>query len=92
MNGYTRELARFISETSYSDLSGNLRVCMRKYFLDAVGCGLYGTTTESGRITVSLRPRAGWKRGSHALEKQLVRAGGARGALPRYLDARVRTR
>ena len=50
MNGYTRELARFISETSYNDLSGNLRVCMRKYFLDAVGCGLYGTTTESGRI------------------------------------------
>ncbi len=50
MNGHTRELARFISETSHSDLSGNLRACMRKYFLDAVGCGLYGVTTESGRI------------------------------------------
>lgn len=50
MNGHTRELARFISETSYDDLSDNLRACMRKYFLDAVGCGLYGTTTESGRI------------------------------------------
>ena len=50
MNGHTRELARFISETSYGDLPDNLRACMRKYFLDAVGCGLYGTTTESGRI------------------------------------------
>ena len=50
MNGHTRELARFISDTSYGDLSDNLRACMRKYFLDAVGCGLYGTTTESGRI------------------------------------------
>ena len=50
MNGQTRELARFISETSYDDLPENLRACMRKYFLDAVGCGLYGTTTESGRI------------------------------------------
>lgn len=50
MNGYTRELARFISETSYGDLPENLRACMRKYFLDAIGCGLYGTTTESGRI------------------------------------------
>ena len=50
MNGHTRELARFISETSYGDLSANLRACMRKYFLDAVGCGIYGTTTESGRI------------------------------------------
>ena len=50
MNGHTRELARFISETSYNHVSDNLRACMRKYFLDAVGCGLYGTTTESGRI------------------------------------------
>ena len=50
MNGHTRELARFISETSYDDLSDNLRACIGKYFLDAVGCGLYGTTTESGRI------------------------------------------
>ncbi|MCY4382849.1 MAG: MmgE/PrpD family protein [Nitrospinae bacterium] len=50
MNGHTRELARFISETSYSDLSENLRACIAKYFLDALGCGLYGTTTESGRI------------------------------------------
>ena len=30
MNGHTRELARFISETSYNDLSENLRACMRK--------------------------------------------------------------
>lgn len=50
MNGHTRELARFISETSHKDLPDNLRAGMRKYFLDAVGCGLYGTTTESGRI------------------------------------------
>ena len=50
MNGYTRELARFISETSYNDLSDNLRACMRKHSLDSLGCGLYGTTTESGRI------------------------------------------
>ena len=50
MNGHTRELARFISEASYKDLPDNLRAGMRKYFLDAVGCGLYGTTTESGRI------------------------------------------
>ena len=59
MNGHTRELARFISETSYGGLSDNLRACMRKYFLDAVGCGLYGTTTESGRILSRLTQEQG---------------------------------
>ena len=50
MNGPTRELARFISEVSYADLPESLRACLRKYFLDALGCGLYGSTTESGKI------------------------------------------
>ena len=50
MNGHTRELARFISEVSYDDLPASLRASLRKCFLDALGCGLYGGTTESGRI------------------------------------------
>ncbi len=50
MSGHTRELAQFISGLPDDALSEGLRSCMRKYFLDAVGCGLFGATTESGKI------------------------------------------
>ncbi len=50
MSGHTRALARFVSEASWSDLPDGVRSSLRKYFLDALGCGLHGGTTESGRI------------------------------------------
>lgn len=50
MSGPTRELARFISQLPDDALSDGLRSSMRKCFLDAVGCGLHGAATESGKI------------------------------------------
>lgn len=61
MTSPTRDLSRFISQIEYGDLPGELRSSMSKFFLDTVGCGLYGIITRSGRILAAQALEKGGK-------------------------------
>lgn len=46
----TRSLARFISNLRADAIPGSVETVLTKALVDAVGCGLFGLTTEWGRI------------------------------------------
>ncbi|MAE07051.1 MAG: hypothetical protein CMH76_12040 [Nitrospinae bacterium] len=50
MSSPTLDIAHFINRITFDALPENLRSIINKFLLDAVGCGLYGATTRSGRI------------------------------------------
>lgn len=50
MSSPTLDIAHFIGRITFDTLPENLRSTINKFLLDAVGCGVYGGTTRSGRI------------------------------------------
>ncbi|MFQ5896123.1 MAG: MmgE/PrpD family protein [Nitrospinota bacterium] len=73
MENPTRRVGRFISELRHEGLPEEVRAALRRYFLDALGCGLYGYETPWGRTLSDYVAEAGgkpeatlWRAGSRA--------------------------
>ena len=46
--GITQELAQFIAQLKPSDIPANVQIVLTKALIDALGCGLHGSTTSWG--------------------------------------------
>jgi 2-methylcitrate dehydratase PrpD len=59
MEGITRRLARFATETRYEDLPPSIIKETKLILMDTIGCGLGALTTEKGKMNVALAKRYG---------------------------------
>jgi len=59
MNSFSQELAKFVVETKFGDLSEAVVHEAKRILLDSIGCGLAGITTDKGKIFVELARRMG---------------------------------
>ena len=59
MDSLSQDIAKFVVETRFEDLPGDVVHEAKRSFLDAIGCAIAGIATEKGKISVALARRLG---------------------------------
>ena len=59
MSSLSQELARFVVETKFEDLPGEVVYEAKRLLLDSIGCAIAGITSDTGKISVGLARRLG---------------------------------
>ncbi len=72
-DGLTASLAAFVADVPRRGVPGNVRTVLQAAVIDAIGCGLFGLTTEAVRIVHAFAREQGGP-----AEATLWASGGAR--------------